>query len=289
MTDGDETPVVRDSTPSRRDWRFKVRWFTAEYLIIVLGVLTAIGMDAAWQARQDRTEEQVYLRQLAQDLRVTLRLVAQADSSLAEEDRMGAQLLHTYVLTERPPDDSLVLWFRRAFWYLTPRPVTSTADALVATGDLGLIRDDTLPTAITAYLERMRNDVQSQEALTERFGEAAGALYDRFDPNAVFVRVNPPAVVDSVARADPLSWLPDRPRRDPPPIDFDALLAREGTRALLWRMNLAKRNLRALRQEIGAASSELLERVEAQIVSRAAEPAAVQADTTLLRLASPKR
>jgi hypothetical protein len=41
----DPPPAPYDS-PKRWDWRPKARWFAAEYLIVVLGVLTAVALNA---------------------------------------------------------------------------------------------------------------------------------------------------------------------------------------------------------------------------------------------------
>ena len=46
---------------------------------IVLGVLTAVGINAWWGDRQDAAKEQTYLRQLAADLAETERIVAERD------------------------------------------------------------------------------------------------------------------------------------------------------------------------------------------------------------------
>ena len=94
MTDAPPPPasVARPTdppipSPRRWDWRPKLRWFGAEYLIVVLGVLTAVGINAWWQGRQDVAQEQVYLRQLVADLRETVRLTEETDAYMAPIDR----------------------------------------------------------------------------------------------------------------------------------------------------------------------------------------------------------
>ena len=39
----------------------KLRWFAAEYLIVVVGVLTAFGLSARLQSQQDAAKEREYL------------------------------------------------------------------------------------------------------------------------------------------------------------------------------------------------------------------------------------
>lgn len=48
--------------------RSSIRWFAAEIIVIVAGVLIALALNAWWQDRQDAESEQVYLRLLLRDL-----------------------------------------------------------------------------------------------------------------------------------------------------------------------------------------------------------------------------
>ena len=104
MTEPDaETPATSASAPRWRgrlhqiDWRAKARWFGAEYLIIVLGVLTAVGINAWWGDRQDAAKEQTYLRQLAADLAETERIVAERDDRMAVQTHAGFDRLLSFV------------------------------------------------------------------------------------------------------------------------------------------------------------------------------------------------
>ena len=241
-------------------------WFTVavEVLIVVLGVVIGFQVTAWGQARSDRATEQAYLRQLAADLRETERQVAWADSILAPTDRSGTELVRAYYRPEPPPRDSLLGWLSNTYWMAVAIPVVSTAEALVATGDLGLIRDDTLRSAITAYLEAMRDQQVNQKDLSDRFAAAAEPLFDRIDLALLRTEITGPAVVDSLARANPYYGLPEGPRRPLQPVDLRALLADDGTRALLRRMNLMKENLKWVRENIAEETAALLRRVEAQ-------------------------
>ncbi|NNF59355.1 MAG: hypothetical protein HKN04_14060, partial [Rhodothermaceae bacterium] len=58
-------PVPR---PKRWDWRPKLRWFGAEIVVVVLGVLTAVGINAWWQGQQDAASEANYLALISRDL-----------------------------------------------------------------------------------------------------------------------------------------------------------------------------------------------------------------------------
>src|SRR5688572_25817782 len=42
-------------------WRARVRWFAAEFLVVVTGVLVALALQAWYEDRQDRDRETAYL------------------------------------------------------------------------------------------------------------------------------------------------------------------------------------------------------------------------------------
>ena len=60
------------SASRRRDWRPGVRWFGAEFLVVVTGILVALALNAWWGSRQDAAREQAYVRQLRAELAVSV-------------------------------------------------------------------------------------------------------------------------------------------------------------------------------------------------------------------------
>lgn len=135
----------------RLDWRAKVRWFAAEYLIVVLGVLTAVVLNAAWQDRQDRQREARYLRQLTSDLSRTLADLDEVDSAMVSREQASAKLLRAFQTPSPPPKDSLLFWLDGLIQIGRPQPVVTTAEALVASGDVRLL-SDSLQVLVTEYV-----------------------------------------------------------------------------------------------------------------------------------------
>lgn len=78
------------------EWRPRVRWFAAEYLIIVLGVLTALVLNSAWKEREARKREVVYLQQLASDLSRTLANIDRIDSLMVTQEHASAKLVQAF-------------------------------------------------------------------------------------------------------------------------------------------------------------------------------------------------
>jgi len=133
------------------DWRARGRWFAAEYLIIVFGVLTAAAVNSAWKDRQDRHREAVYLQQLASDLYLTIANLDEIDSYNAPLEMASAKLLRAFQMPEAPPRDSLLFWLDELIQGGKPSPIVTTAAALVATGDLALL-SDSLQVLVPGYV-----------------------------------------------------------------------------------------------------------------------------------------
>lgn len=134
------------SAPRRWDWRPKVRWFAAEIVVVVAGVLIALALNAWWQSRQQAHEEQRLL-------------VALLDEFTANQDRLAAILaFHTDVkdaartllaVSADPNDpvsaDSVDQLLADVTWWSSYTTLESTVlDAAVQDGQLSLIRTDSL-------------------------------------------------------------------------------------------------------------------------------------------------
>ncbi|MFL5386934.1 MAG: hypothetical protein ACJ8GN_30945 [Longimicrobiaceae bacterium] len=244
----------------------RVRWLAAELTIVVAGILIALAIQNRVNARDDRAREQEYLRQLQADLRETERKVMRSDSIHRVRDRSGAMLLHAFFTPERPPRDSVLAWALNATWYEPIRPVLGTADALVATGDLALLRDQALRAAVTAYIAESRMLTAEQLAAEENWMRAWQQLGSALDYSEGLELLAGPRV-DSLAVANPLSYLPAGRRRRPFPVDVGAFLtnrdAYDGVANMYWgKKNMAEfratmlQSARALRARVEAALAE---------------------------------
>ena len=132
-------------------------WFAValELVIVVLGVVIGFQVTAWGQARADRVQEHVYLRQLESDLVETLANLAATDSAMAIRELGTTQILRAFQRAEPPPRDSLLAWIDAIKQWSIAQPVTETAETLVATGDLRLIQSDSLRVEIPGYVAFM--------------------------------------------------------------------------------------------------------------------------------------
>ena len=243
-------------------------WFTVlvEIAIVVLGVVIGFQVNDWGQRRSDRAKEQTYLRQLASDLRETERTMLRYDSLVQLPTQAEANLRRAFYLTERPPRDSLFAWYARLGAFSAVRPILGTAEALVATGDLGLIRNDSLRAAITSYLDRSQLYIGYANETYRDWKERAYLLGGWFDEGELYRSSMPAAALDSVWQAGhPMALPPDA--INPFPHDAETFLANRSMAAAMGTMVLQRDIMDRVAGWMRRDAAALRERVEAEIKS----------------------
>src|SRR5215213_8487836 len=140
---------------ARPAWR---RWLR-EFAVIAAGALAALAAQAWWQNRQDSERERDYLRRLLADTRENAqridRLIVDDSTSQLTVRRVASFLFDAG--PPPPPPDTLVAWFLDGGFFSSSAfyPITDTYTALLATGDLRLVRDEALRSELVAYAARM--------------------------------------------------------------------------------------------------------------------------------------
>ena len=155
-----------------RRLRASLRWFAAEIVVIVAGVLIALALNAWWQDRQDAESEAVYLRLVLRDLD---QMAGDLTELLEfETDRIDAGLAVYRAISTGAVPQSERAEFSRDITSLLSRRTVSVTDAtfqdLVNTGGLRLLRNLGVRHRLIAFYEE---------------AERAFRIHDR--NNAVFV------------------------------------------------------------------------------------------------------
>ena len=150
-----DVPTTPTEPPRRWNWRPKARWFAAEYLIVVLGVLTAVAINAWWQGRQDAASEANYLALVSRDLHQMVANLEELSAFEAQQFEDGVRAYHLLSEPGLPPERQAEV--SRLLARLTDRRTVSVVDAayedLVSTGNLRLIRDRRLRDQIVSFHE----------------------------------------------------------------------------------------------------------------------------------------
>ena len=250
MTETDATPpAVPASAPRRWDWRPKVRWFTAEYLIVVLGVLTAVAMNAWWGERSDRAQEQQILAQILDDVRQNHDELTRDDFPGLERQHVAQGSIVATLYGAGPVDEDALLERFASVINSGSRfyPQTAAYESLKSTG-VDLIEDDSLRIEITDLFERWLKRVEIAE-------DDLWNTYDRdFDPYIMEHFLG----VDSMATAEGT-------RRSVAPRDLAGVRADPAFKLILWKVRGDR--VRLLRQYAGTERrlEALIERLEAEI------------------------
>lgn len=165
------------SDPAPAPKRHLLRTWIREFVVIVLGVLVALSVDDWNQGRLERQRERVDLRQLLVTTRENESRIGDAlaadSGALAASSRLLAVLASPEPL---PPPDSLTAWRTEAFRFSVFFPMTGTYTAIARTGDLSLIRNDSLRAEIATYSGVLEGTAQQLDDWTATFHRNAAEV-----------------------------------------------------------------------------------------------------------------
>ena len=133
------------------------RRILAELFVIVAGILLALAIDEWREDIENKGVEREYILQLIIDLRSTEELIASVIELNASTDAAASRLLAIFESGKSIEPEEVRQLLGEVFDFDNPVPVLGTADALVATGDLRLIRDSKIRAEITRYLSHTRD------------------------------------------------------------------------------------------------------------------------------------
>lgn len=139
----------------------RLRWLFAETLVIVIGVLIALGLDDYRTAQQERRLEIDYIQRIQDDLDQDFEYIAQIMQPRVKTKRASLELVAPVIRGQAPvPDDEFeflknvslggVLGGSTDDWYRD-----TTFQDMRATGNLRLIRDPAVRAEITDYYETL--------------------------------------------------------------------------------------------------------------------------------------
>jgi hypothetical protein len=156
------------------DWRRGVRWFAAEFLVVVCGILVALTLQSWWNDRAARLQEQALLQRFRTELvgnRARYLEAAEAQNRIIESARTVLQWTGPKAgVVDAAEFESHVAELLGPL--PTYRAATSELDAMLGSGQLVLIRNDELRAKIAAWppaLQRLRRteDILMDEVIDE--------------------------------------------------------------------------------------------------------------------------
>lgn len=172
-----------------------------EMIVIIISILLAFSIDAAWEARSERSRERQALGDLEVDfLETREQFQGGGDffvSRLTSLEVLGAVATSQ---TPAPSRDSLNVLLGQIIWFNKLDPVTSTLDALKGSGDIGVLRSERLRTLLAAWDSHLRDFGEDEAVLARSTFVDLWGWYRRGPPMANPFGVLPEAVLsqDSV-------------------------------------------------------------------------------------------
>ena len=138
-------------------WRTRARWFAAEFLVIVTGVLVALALNALYQRRENGRNETTYLALLDRDIGHSIRQLEEKISFEAAQVRDG---MAAYRSLSGPAGSENRALVSASLAKLVDRRTMVLREAtyqdLLSTGNLRLIRNRQLRDRIVDYYETTR-------------------------------------------------------------------------------------------------------------------------------------
>ena len=192
------------------NWRPKLRWFAAEYFIVVLGVLTAVAINAWWVGMQERDLEMQSLRELHAALTNDL---VDIRSNIASHRRAdaSARLLRAHLRAGGAYADTLDAHFGRVLGATFTIRDEAAYETLKQRG-MATITDDSIRTTIgRVYGMEYPRVVGFQGSATDMTLRDVVPFYNaNFGDLRLFQTATPvdyPALQASVEYAAILDWL----------------------------------------------------------------------------------
>lgn len=165
--------------------RIEWRRFGRDIVVIILGVLIALGFDKWASARADRRSEQLYMQRLSRDLRADSVMLADYHRTAVAGESAAAALLAILGGGAEAPDSVVARYFSDATRGAYLAPHSPTIEELKSTGNLRVIRSDRLRDAMLTYYADIGWYQRSLQTVMQRGKDPLGEVgwdIQAFDP-----------------------------------------------------------------------------------------------------------
>ena len=207
-----------------QQWKPSLRWFAAEFLVVVSGILVALWLQAWFQSREQAGRETEYLEGLAAELRQTEATIEATRAAARQLERASAMLIQSFYPGVVVPEDSVQRWLYQIQSFSSIGLSLSTARAL-STQEAGFVQNDSLRTAILDLIERADQFHSSQQSGITAFFAYVPRLMEKISFTQTLAWRYNQEQRDSLVRARDLPALPvpDGADMHPFPVDVARL------------------------------------------------------------------
>ena len=231
----------------------KLKWFFAEFLVVVTGVLMAFLLNSWWINIQDNVKQTRYLDQIEGEITETISIIEVAKDSQTKRFQALVLLVRAvYTDPEHLPSDSVLASNALKGMSFNPgSQVSATLKSMVSTGDLQLIENDSLRSLLVTAIEKLGN---YDKATSQQTFQWMVSSYEKFaNEIGVFDMLMSEISVEDLERAsaDSISFVPSPDLfKRPPSINWPELLNRPSFKRALENLFLAHSNLKRNHEEV---------------------------------------
>ena len=225
----------------------RINWaqLALELVIVVGGILIALGIDSWWTDRKAAELEQAFLSQLVEDLRqAELQLAGEIEG--AESAAQAVVDLLAVARGDRTAEHSSIAdWVTLAGWWGDPLAPLSTAQVLAASENLFVVQNSAIRSGIVQLLDRFRYAESRIQAMEERVFDNYTIVNRRIDPIA-----RGQAMYVGVSDGDLEAFSESQAAEGGPSVSWDPLFDDPEFRANFTDLFWAHENLRWLQQSM---------------------------------------
>lgn len=163
-----------DALPNHSPWPKRIRWFLAELIVVVAGILLALGLQSWWQGRENDALGSLYQQQILSDLRLTrttYQKALAADHKLRTATLRLSEALHQN--TDSLQAAQAMQWLPwRSGWFYDPRPVFGNINSLINTGEIQRIQNPQIRASIIEHASIINGALADADGQPERMRRA---------------------------------------------------------------------------------------------------------------------
>jgi hypothetical protein len=153
----------------------KINWLIAEVIIVVLGILIALSIDAWWDDYQQASEAQQLKQELLADFNENHVLINQEIKKIEVTEQAARQLLTFMAEPSKQSHYSSMKDIGNVFTFGSWQPINDTYKEAISSGRLKLIKDRTLRVALNNYQSRLEDSRLIESAIQIQY-------FDQLEP-----------------------------------------------------------------------------------------------------------
>ena len=152
---------------------FKHWSYLADLVVIILGIIIALSLDAWWQNKQDRKREQEYLMSLYNDFAISLEvLYSDLNKQYVYRDDV-IKILSTIHGEKEFNSDSIKIWLANGSNPSEIKLTDGTYNSLINSGNLNLITNEVLSNKLASYGSATQKEITAAKRQADVFNELA--------------------------------------------------------------------------------------------------------------------